>query len=163
MILEQLKESYKNFSNRIDSLDKEGLLKEIHRISNIKEEKYADISFCILLIFWTETILKELLSTLLLDSFRPEKRYPELVNLIFDETTFCGKIKITKFIINASPRYKEGYKSFFSFCETLNQTRNQIFHSKLNSITYGKLSIYKIKTQRKMLRDLISARLKMNI
>jgi hypothetical protein len=144
-------------------LDKDGLLKEIQRISQISEEKFKDLSFCILLIFWVELTLKKLLTTLLLDAFKSEKRYSELINLIFNETTFISKIKITEFIINANPKYKESHKDFFSFCKALNETRNQIFHVKLENITYKNLPISDINTQKEMLKDLIRARLKMGI
>ncbi len=154
---------YQNFLKKIDTLDKDGLFKEVQRISGLQEEKYKDLSFCILLIFWTELALKKVLEQLLLDAFRPEKRYPELVNLIFNETTFISKIKITEFIINPNPKYKKDYKDFFSFCKALNETRNQVFHVKLENITYKGLPISEISTQRKMLEDLIKARLKMGI
>jgi len=132
-------------------------------MSKISKDKFFDLSFCILLIFWTESILKEVLKEVLIDAMRPEKKYPALINLILDETTFISKIKITEFIINANPKYKKGYKDFFSFCKALNDTRNQIFHVKLENITYKSLPISEISTQRKMLEDLIKSRLKMGI
>jgi len=159
----KIEKLYKNFLAKINASDKKVLFEEIQKISGISEEKYKNFSFCILLIFWVESTLKKLLTTLLLNAFRPEKQYPELINLIFNETTFISKIKIIEFIINANPKYKETHKDFFSFCKALNETRNQIFHNKLDDATYKNLSISDIKTQRKMLKDLIEARLKMNI
>jgi len=154
---------YQKFLEKIKKLDKKSLLKEMLRISEIDKDKFSDLSFCILLIFWTELILKKVLNGLLLNAMKPEKRYPELINLILDETTFISKIKITEFIISGNPQYKRDYRDFFSFCKTLNEVRNQIFHAKLNNITYKGLSISKLSTQKAMLKDLIKARLKMGV
>jgi O-succinylbenzoate synthase len=163
MIDAQKEKLYEEFLSKIKKANKDRLFQEIKRMSVIEEEKYKDFSFAILLIFWTESMLKGILSNLLLEALRPDKKYPDLINLIFDETTFISKIKITEFVINVKPDYKENFKDFFSFCRSLNDTRNQIFHAKLENITYRNSNISDINTQKKTIEDLINARIKMNI
>lgn len=160
---QKIEASYQEIYKKIENWGTDEMIKKVQEMSGINDKEYKDFSFCILLIFWTESTLKKVLEELLLNSQKPEKQYPELINLIFNETAFSSKIKITEFIINVNPKYKEEYKDFFSYCRELNQVRNQIFHTKLESIKYRGSLISDIKTQRRMLTDLIQARLKMGV
>jgi|YelNatPaOPRAMG01_1025707.scaffolds.fasta_scaffold31223_3 hypothetical protein len=155
---------YQDFLNKIEYSDKNGLMEETEKllvISGLDNEKQKDILFCIYWIFFMEISLKEILKELLLDALKLDMKHPQLINLIFEETTFISKIKITEFIINFNPQYKKDYAEFFSFCRALNDTRNQIFHVKLENIKYKDLPISDINTQRKIIRDFINARFKM--
>lgn len=153
---------YKELYEEIKNWKTDDLINRVQKMLRINDEDFKIISFCILLIFWTELMLKNNLTDTILNSQEIKKRYPELINLIFDETTFRTKIKIMKFVINKGRRKKE-FKDFFSFCQALNNLRNKIFHVKLDKIQYKGLAISDINTQRKMLHDLIDARLKMKI
>jgi len=154
---------YKKLKEDIKKYDTDRLLEKIKGMLNISNKEYENISFCILLIFWLETVLKEVLKNLILKSQKIEEKYPEFIDIIFNETTFSSKITIIEFIINKNRNLKEKFKDFFAYCRTLNSLRNQIFHTKLNDINYKGLPISGVETQRKMFIDLIEARLKMGM
>jgi len=156
-------ELYKELRETVKNWTTDQLTKKVQGMLKVTDEEYKNISFCILLIFWVETILKEVLKELVLKYQKSEKQYPEFIDAIFNETTFGSKITIVEFIINQSEKFKKTYKDFFSYCRALNGLRNQIFHTKLKDIKYNGLSISEIKTQRKMFIDLIESRMKMGI
>lgn len=149
---------YRDILEKIDKSERDDLTKLVKSWSKVSK----DMVFCFYLIVCIESILKKVLEDLLLNSQKLEKKYPEFVESIFDETTFNSKINIMEKMFKKSKRYKD-FKSFFSYCREINNLRNKIFHNKVKDIRYQGLLISDITTKRKMLKDLIKARIKMNI
>lgn len=154
--------AYNELFKKINKLEENKLIKIVKGYSNITGQKNKDMLFSVYLIVWIESVLKKVLEETLLDSQKLELKHPKLVSLIFEETTFTAKINIMEGIFRGSKRYKD-FKKLFSYCREINNVRNQIFHIKLENLTYKGKSISNTETKRKMLKDLIKARMKMDI
>ncbi len=137
-------------------------LKKINESGNILSKQEVDIFlFCFLLIAYLEKNIQKSLYKVLLDSQKNKLKYPELIDLLLKEKTFWQKIKILRFILKKNKNWKDMEK-FVKFCETINLgIRNNLFHFKLTELNYKGLDVSDIKTQNKIIKDLIVAESKL--
>ncbi len=131
------------------------------RNNNFLKKEIDTFTFCFLIIGYLEKNIQGTLYETILDSQKPELKYPELIDLLLKEKTFGQKIEIFEFATKKSKSW-ENIKDFIIFCKNINYgIRNSLFHFKINELRYKNLDVSKLETQNKIMTDLLSAEIKL--
>ncbi len=154
-----------NLCQKIDGLNENELIDFVKRLCGIDTSKEKDILFCTFLWLSTELILKESMANTLSNGLVGHKDSKRFSDIIFEETTFSEKITMFRkwFKDSENKDLSQNFKNFLDYCSALNDTRNQIFHIKIDNITYNGLSVSKLSTKQQMIKDMLEGRKKMNI